>query len=230
MIRPFVLAGILCISMPALSAAGELELGLYGGMNENFDSYGELSNGTNVDGRDFSWRGLSFEAPIYYGVRLTFWPDSIANWGFAIDYTHAKAYADLTQPGVSDSYSVLEFTDGLNLLTANALYKHDWDNGLRAYGGLGVGVSIPHVEVTTKPSTVVGASETFEYQVAGPAVQAIAGGSYEFADNWRLFSEYKLSYTANETQLAGGVGTFSTNITSQHLLAGISYSFDAGGF
>jgi len=225
----FFAAGLVVATSASAIQAGELEVGVYGGMNESSHTYGELSNGTDVQGGYFKWKGLSFEGPVYYGARLTYWPESIANWGFGLDYTHAKAYADLDELNAGDSYSRLEFTDGLNLLTANVFYKQDFDNGLRAYGGLGAGLSIPHVEVTTKPSTVVGATETFEYQVTGPAFQAIAGLSYEFADNWRVFGEYKLSYAINEAQLNGG-GTFSTNFTSHHVLAGISYSFDAGDF
>ena len=75
---------------------------------------------------------------------------------------------------------------------------------------------------------MVGATETFEYQITGPAFQGIVGASYQLFDNVRVFGEYKLSYSVNEAQLNGG-GTFSTNFTSHHVLAGISYSFDAGG-
>jgi len=230
MIKIGVLGGLAFLSLTAISVGGELELGLYGGMNESSHTYGVLSNGSISQGDYFKWEGLSFEGPVYYGARLTYWPQSIANWGFGVDFTHAKAYADLTQLGGPGNYSRLEFTDGLNLLTANAFYKHDFDNGLRAYVGAGAGVAIPHVEITTDPSTVVGATETFEYQLAGPAFQAVLGGSYEFADNWRIFGEYKLSYAPIEAELSGGAGTFTTEFTSHHLLAGISYSFDAGDF
>lgn len=210
--------------------AGELELGVYGGMNESSHSKGVLSNGTAEQVDYFKWDGKSFEGPIYYGARLTYWPDSLQNWGFGVDFTHAKAYADLSQLGGPGNYTRLEFSDGLNLLTANAFYKHDWDNGLRAYGGAGAGLSIPHVEVTTTAATVTGASETFEYQLTGAAFQALAGVSYEFAENWRVFGEYKLSHAINRAELANGAGTFSTNLTSHHVLAGISYAFEAGGW
>lgn len=210
--------------------AGELEVGVYGGMNESAHTYGELSNGVATQGGYFEWNGLSFEWPTYYGAKVTYWPESLANWGFGVDFTHAKAYADLGLLGAPGNYTVLEFTDGLNLLTANAFYKHDWDNGLRAYAGAGVGVSIPHVEITTTPATVVGATETLGYQLTGPAAQVVLGASYEFAENWRLFGEYKLSYAVVNAQLSGGAGTFSTSFTSHHVLAGVSYAFDAGGF
>ena len=96
--------------------------------------------------------------------------------------------------------------------------------------GAGAGLSIPHVEVTTLPWSIVGESKTFEYQIAGGVVQALAGLSYEFADNWRLFGEYKLSYSWNKAQLSGDVGTFETNLVTHHVLAGVSYAFDVGGY
>jgi lipid A oxidase len=216
---------------PVLSAsAGELEVGVYGGMNESHGSRGELSDGTTTQEGDFDWQGRSFDAPIYYGAKVTYWPDSLQNWGFGIDFTHAKVYADLDAGDAPGNYTTLEFTDGLNLLTANAYYKHDWGNGFRAYGGAGLGINIPHVEITTTAATVVGPSETFEYQVAGPALQAVAGASYEVFDNWRVFGEYKLSYASVDAELAGGAGSFNTDIVSHHLLAGISFAFDAGDF
>jgi lipid A oxidase len=230
MIIRFVAAFALAGLVPVLpTVGGELEVGVYGGINQSQDSEGTLSNGTDSQSATIDWSGKSFVPPIYYGARVTYWPDSIANWGFGVDFTHAKVYADLDGEGVAGNYNRLEFTDGMNLLTANAFYKTEIGGGLRAYAGGGVGVSIPHVEVETTDDTVVGKSNTFEYQLAGPAFQAIAGASYEFAPNWRLFGEYKLSYAVNEAQLDGG-GTFSANVTTQHVLAGISYSFDAGGF
>jgi lipid A oxidase len=216
---------VLLSTAPA-ALAGQLEIGLYGGMNESSHTYAELSDGIVTEGGYFKWEGNSFEMPIYYGAKATYWLDTMP-WGFGIDFTHAKAYADLDQLGGPGNYTTLEFTDGLNLVTANAYYRHDWDSGLRVYGGGGAGVAIPHVEVTTTANTVVGETETFGYQLTGPAFQAVVGGSYEFADNWRVFAEYKLSYAVVDADLDGG-GSFSTDFTSHHVLAGLSYAFDAG--
>lgn len=208
--------------------AGELEIGLYGGFNESAHSHGILSDGTVSQDNVVGWKGLSTTNPIYWGARLIYWPESVSDWGFGLDYTHAKAYADLVGSGIEHTYSVLEFTDGLNLLSANAFRKWDFDSGLRTYVGAGVGLSIPHVEVTTLPGSIAGSTKTFEYQVAGGVVQALAGVSYEFADNWRLFGEYKLSYTWNNAALTDSDFTFQTNLVSHHVLAGLSYSFPAG--
>ena len=223
-----LLAVLALLPLSALAQGGELEIGVYGGLNESFDSEGILSDGVVEQSADIDWAGHSFTAPIYYGARLTYWLDTMPDWGFGLDYTHAKVYADLDGAGVDGNYDRLEFTDGLNLVTANLFYKKDFSDAFRAYVGVGAGVSVPHVEVNTTGATVVGETDTFEYQLTGPAFQGIVGASYELVDNWRVFGEYKLSYSVNEARLDGG-GTFSTNITSQHVLAGISYSFDAGG-
>ena len=208
------------------AAAGELEIGVYGGANESVGSRGVLDSGTASEAYAIDWQGRSFSAPIYYGLRLTYWPDWMENWGIGLDFTHAKAYADLSDPALAADFSVLEFTDGLNLLTLNGYRKWDLDDRLRAYLGAGVGVNIPHVEITTGAGTVVGETSTFEYQLAGPAAQILAGVSYEVLPNLRLFGEYKLSYARVNADLAGSGGSFSTDIASHHILAGLSYAFD----
>jgi len=77
---------------------------------------------------------------------------------------------------------------------------------------------MPHVDVLTSQS------RTFEYQVTGPAVVAIAGASYPFNDTWSGFLEYKFSYSQNEADLQGG-GTLETDIITNALNFGVSYSF-----
>lgn len=209
--------------------AGELEIGVYGGFNESAHSIATLSGAGGTQEDTIGWQGKSFVAPWYYGVRAIYWSERVEDWGVGLDFTHAKAYADIEGSGIGDTYSVLEFTDGLNHLTANVFRKWDFDSGLRVYGGAGLGIGIPHVEVTTLPGSVAGASETFEYQVTGWVAQATAGASYEFTPGVRIFGEYKLAYSINEAQLAGGAGTFSTNLVTHQVLTGVSISFDGPG-
>lgn len=217
----------LALSLPV--SAGQLEVGVYGGANTVAHNVATLSKGgtsvTYVPG----WLGKPLDAPPYYGVQAIYWSDSIADWGVGLDFSHAKAYADLSDPILASHFSVLEFTDGLNQLTANVFHKWDFDNGVRPYVGAGAGIGIPHVEITTTAANPIGPSTTFEYQVTGAVLQGIAGVSYEFADNWRVFAEYKLAYQWNDAHLTGG-GTFSNQFVTQHFLAGLSYSFDAGGY
>jgi lipid A oxidase len=221
----YVVAAVLA-GATSVAWAGQLEVGIYGGANDVIATPSTLSqNGTTYQVNP-PWVGKSFDAPIYYGVRATYWPDMMPNWGFGIDFTHTKAYADLTDPSAAGRFSTLEFTDGVNQLTADAFYKWDFGNGLHPYVGGGVGAIIPHVEIVTTPANTIQTS-TLEYQVTGPVVQAIAGISYDITHNIHVFAEYKAAYQWNNANLVGG-GTFSNSFLTNQVLAGISFSLDAG--
>ncbi|MCO4847302.1 MAG: lipid A oxidase, partial [Yoonia sp.] len=142
----------ICLSMLMLpaTAMAEVELSFYGGLQSaqpsDVTTFGETNN--------VVWEGKSFDAPPYYGIRATIWSSS--EFGYGLDFTHNKIYPKTLPTG----YERLEFTDGLNTLTVNAYRR--WENAvgdLTPYVGGGLGLAIPHVEVTH------GESETFGYQV-----------------------------------------------------------------
>jgi len=161
------------------------------------------------------WQGNSFKPPLYWGVRATWWLESKPNLGFSLDYTHAKVYAAPLPPG----WQTLEFTDGLNLLTVNALYRfHKEGRRWTPYVGAGVGVSVPHVEVQTSPT----AARTFEYQLGGVALQAQLGLDFKVTERFSVFTEYKFNYTMNRVRLNGG-GNLKTNIITNAVNVGLSY-------
>ena len=200
---------------PFQGARAEIQLSAYGGGSISFDSDVDLKeNGTSTTYSDVSWDGESFKPPPHWGLRGTWWFDSYPNWGVAIDFTHAKVKAD---PRPSD-FQTLEFTDGLNVVTANALYRYPTDTRFTPYGGLGLGLSIPHVEVKTANSS------TFEYQVAGVAAQGILGVDFRVWNGLSVFGEYKLSYTNNDAGLNGG-GSLETDIWTNHFNFGIAFRF-----
>lgn len=208
-------------------SAGELELSGALGYNFSPHSMATLTGAGGTDTHTLSWDGDSFNPAPYYSIRLMYWSESIADWGFGIDYTHAKVVAKRAESGVSNTYSWLEFTDGLNIYTANVFKKWEFD-AARVYVGGGAGVSMPHVEITTLAGSVAGASTTRELQYGGPAVQFVGGGSYEFFEGVRAFAEYKVAYTVNNTTLSGGAGTFSTNLVNHQIVAGISIAINDG--
>lgn len=161
------------------------------------------------------WEGKSTAMPPYWGLRATWW--ETANWGWGVEMNHAKVYSD--KPS-KYGYRTLEFTDGLNIVTVNGWYR--WKDAARRwtpYVGAGIGVSIPHVEVEYKGDPL-----TLEYQLTGPAVQAVAGISYEINDRWAVFGEYKGTYSENEADLKGG-GTLRTDIITNALNIGVSWRF-----
>ncbi len=204
------------MSLPAV-AASEIELSFYGGLQSALPSDVTVSGDTVIpdETNPLTWEGRSFDAPPYYGWRVTNWTSS--EFGYGVDFAHNKIYPkdDVLPAG----YDTLEFTDGLNTLTINAYRR--WENAFgefTPYVGGGLGLSIPHVEVTN------GASETFGYQVTGPAATWIAGASFPINDDWSVFGEYKGTYTQNEADLDSG-GKLTTDVVTNAVNVGLSFSF-----
>ncbi len=203
----------------ALPAQAEMELSFYTGVQEAPHSRVEGNDPSGIGAFSFlsAWEGRSFEPPPHYGFRATWWKTE--RLGFGLDFNHVKVYAD-DATLAANGFTLLEFSDGLNILTANVW--HRWkmpDRRWTPYVGAGVGLSIPHVE-----SQTTGGMRTFEYQMTGPAVQWVAGVTYDLTDQWGLFGEYKGTYSVNEADLVGG-GTLSTNILTNALNVGVSFRF-----
>jgi len=210
------ITAIWVVTASALFAQSELSF--YGGIQSAPHSGVSGNDPTGIGAFDFNaaWEGRSFEMPPYYGVRYTRWTSDTFGWG--IDFTHAKVYAD-DDTLASSGFSTLEFTDGLNTLTLNAYRRFpDTDWSFVPYVGAGVGLSIPYVEVNT------GGAGTFEYQITGPAIQVVAGASYPINDRWSVFGEYKGTYSVNTADLNGG-GELKTNIMTNALNIGVSLGF-----
>mgnify|MGYP000176449966 CR=1 FL=1 len=208
---------LLCLSVLTLpaTAIAEVELSFYGGIQSAIGSDVTVSGDTVIpdETNAVDWEGKSFAAPPYYGIRATVWASD--EFGYGLDFAHNKIYPKTLPAG----YDTLEFTDGLNTLTVNAYRR--WDNAIgdfTPYVGGGLGLSIPHVEVTN------GASETFGYQVTGPAATWIAGASYPINDKWSVFGEYKGTYTQNTAELDTG-GTLETDVVTNAVNIGLSFRF-----
>jgi lipid A oxidase len=203
-----------------LAAVAETQFSVYGGANWNFKSDVRLDAGAIQDDRSVSWDGGSFDMPPYWGVRGVYWLSKGSNWGFAIDYTHQKALANIDF-GNDGTYDRLEFTDGNNLVIFEVLYRFNpmMNGTLVPYVGIGAGVTIPHVEVTLD-----NAGKTYEYQLAGAAAQVLAGLEYKLNESWSLFTEAKLSYSNISADLNGG-GRLETELWSPQLAIGVTYRF-----
>lgn len=215
-IRDAVSALALAI-LPAVAMA-EVELSFYGGIQGAPHSDVSITGNPVIPDGEFTagWEGRSFEAPPYYGIRATWWRNETL--GFGLDFTHSKVYADDATLATS-GLSRFEFSDGINIVTVNVFRRWPEAFGpMTPYVGGGVGVSVPHVEVTG------GTSETFEYQLTGPAVAFVAGASYPISDRWSVFGEYKGTYSMNTADLDGG-GTLETDIVTNAFNVGVSFDF-----
>ncbi len=205
------------MGLSAVSASAEPTISGYGGVSFSPHAGVDFNLGNGTTGRVTpKWDAENFEAPPYYGIRATWWLDSRPEFGLALDFTHAKAAAD----PVLAPFTVLEFTDGVNFLTANVLYRYQSDSQFTPYGGVGVGLAIPNVEVT-----VPGVTNTAEYQVTGVAAQAFIGVDTKFTDNWSVFGEYKAGFAQIDADLNGG-GNIDTHVISHQFLLGVTYSFN----
>lgn len=212
-----VMFSTLLAGLIGTSAAAEVELSFYGGVQGANPSDVSVRGDSVIPDDDFrvSWEGRSADAPIYYGIRATKWQSEA--FGYGLDFAHNKIYpADGELPA---GYSVLEFTDGLNTLTVNAYRRwSDLVGDVSPYVGGGIGLAIPHVEVTNSNS------ETFGYQVTGPAATVVAGASYPISDQWSLFGEYKGTYSTNTADLETD-GTLKTDVVTNAVNLGVSFNF-----
>jgi lipid A oxidase len=206
------------LSLPSLAVA-EVELSFYGGIQEAPSSDVSIRNDPLIGDDDFTlnWEGRSFEAPPYYGLRATNW--RTPSFGIGIDFAHNKVYP--TDESLPPDYSVLEMTDGLNTLTVNAYRRwNDAIGNLTPYIGGGLGISLPHVEVTRNGVE----PETFGYQLTGPAATWIAGASMPISERMSVFGEYKGTFSSNTADLATG-GTLEADVVTNALNLGVSFNF-----
>ncbi len=243
-----ILAAALLAATGCAGPRGEIALSAYGGKAWNSDADLRLKQpgGTDLKLSGVELDDKSFELPIYYGLRGTYWfPPADADdetarlgtWGLMLDFTHPKAIADedqvVNQQGtrggapvsgsfpVSQSIESYELSHGHNLLTLNAL--HRWlpagrRGWLQPYVGVGAGLAYPHVEA------VVNGVETNGYQLAGWTAQGLAGVSADLTGSLSAFLEYKLNWADVDADLDGG-GSIRQEIWTQQLLVGLTWRF-----
>lgn len=210
-------AALLFVSVEK-AAAEDFQISAYGGIQSAPHSDIDVSDGTSFTA---GWEGKSFQAPQYWGVRGIWWLEDYGrpNWGVSLDYTHTKVYADDDTLAKSPGWTHFEFTDGLNILTLNALYRMPIANtGFTPYVGLGAGINVPHVEVT-RPQ-----GKTFDYEFGGATLQAQAGVDYKITDRWSVFAEYKGNYSFVDVPIDSG-DRLKTNVFTNAVNLGVSFHF-----
>ena len=195
-----------------------LAVGAYSGLPYNQPSDARLiaPGGTDLTVADIVWNSEPTTEPVYYGGRLFGWSQS-APFGAMVDFTHTKAISDKTldhaatgalagtavptRTQVGDLFKRLEFSHGHNILTLNGLYRLPFGTErLRPYVGAGLGVALPHTEVWVEGRE----KRTYQYQYAGPAVQALAGIEIKATTRLSVFIEYKLSFARYDAPLSEG--------------------------
>ena len=221
--RPAAVLTAVLTALPALALPGGLraeegwDIYVYTGVQTATES--DVSGRTETGaGFDFNagWEGRSLDLPPYWGVRTM--RDTGGPWSFGLELSHGRLEADdATLAG--SGFESLGFSDGLNILTANAQRTFFESGRWTGRGGLGLGVAVPRVDVTT-PS----GGATSEYQLTGPAARWYLGADYAITDRWSAFAEYSGTYSINSVDLGGG-GSLETDILTNALNVGIGFSF-----
>ncbi|KUF12570.1 outer membrane protein [Pseudoponticoccus marisrubri] len=203
----------------AAPAAAEMEVSVYTGWQTapHSRASGDYPGGGSYNAL-IGWEGRSGEMPPYYGLRGTWWRSETL--GFGLEFTHTKVYAPEAERNAL-GFSSMEFTDGLNIITVNVMrrWPEHWGSATPYVGG-GIGIAVPHVDVEHPAS----GSDTYEFQLTGPAARLTAGVSYPLNDRFSVFGEYQFTYSSNEAELDGG-GSLSTDIKTNALNVGLSLKF-----
>ena len=213
----YIFLFIFTISATKFVYAQSIEVSIYGGLQSS--PHSRITGKHSTSGAQYcelvGWEGKSFDAPIYYGIRTTFWRSDKLSYG--AEFTHTKAYAP-NKALQSAGFDRLEFTDGHNIITLNINKR--WELGeFNTYSLVGLGIAIPHVDAL--PS---GGLHTFEYQYTGPAVRAAVGLSRKLNEDFSIFTEYQFTASDNKVSLRNG-GTLNTKLLTNAVNVGVSYNF-----
>ena len=213
----YIFLFIFTISATKFVYAQSIEVSIYGGLQSS--PHSRITGKHSTSGAQYSelvgWEGKSFDAPIYYGIRTTFWRSDKLSYG--AEFTHTKAYAP-NKALQSAGFDRLEFTDGHNIITLNI--NRRWELGeFNTYSLVGLGIAIPHVDAL--PS---GGLHTFEYQYSGPAVRGAGGLSRKLNEKFSIFTEYQFTASDNKVSLRNG-GSLNTKLLTNAINVGVSYNF-----
>ena len=230
-------------ALGVVPAKAEVKLSIYTGVALSQDSDLDLhqEGGTDLTFHGVSFEGRDFEAPPYYGLRALWFPSEGSHWGFGAEFFHMKIYAQTDDTvhvtgrrdglGVNDNEQIRDtiesfsLSHGLNYALGDIVYRwmpgnrgQDFLGHLEPYAGIGLGLTIPHVE-----SNVNGNFHE-EYQVHGPGVQALAGVNVLLTRHIGLTFEYKFTYSNLDSLDVPG-GSIEVTPLTHHLVTGLTFSF-----
>jgi hypothetical protein len=193
---------------------------------------------TDISFHDISYRGESFQPPLYYGVRGGYFLRS--RWGVEAEFTHLKVFANVdriaavtgTLNGAPIDYREpvnaivqrFSISHGVNLLLANAIFRHElWrsnnERSARAYLSLrlGAGATIPHAESTVQQRT------DEHYQVGSPALQFAGTIELRICKRWYWMGEYKFTRTSEQVDVSSGIA--KSLLQTHHVVTGPNIHF-----
>lgn len=201
----------------------------------------QLSRQNDLVFHDVEYCDASFKTPLYYGLRVSYFPRGSPHLGLEVEFIHAKIYSDARQrvhvSGVrmgqpidstlmlGDIVQGFSMSHGLNFLFFNlvgrvGLFRNELTKAgqVGLYGRAGIGPLIPHSE------SIVEGEEKAQYELHGPACQLAFGSEVNLGKKFNLLLEYKYTFAS-----PGGIkishGTAETGVKTSHLVFGIGRKF-----
>lgn len=214
---------------------GDIVLSFYLGASQTAPSdlrVVQPARGNDATMHSVTWRGYPFRFEIYYGIRLTYTPPHYPFSSLALDFTHAKIYAEtnniVEQDGtwnasqlhetasMSERVQSFEITHGMNMLGLSVLQQVSGKPGGGAYIGGGPVLFVPHTE-----SRVDGLPLTSGYEYGRVGFQ-VAGGVRGCIGQRPIYGEVKYSRGTPSVSIAEGHA--ETVVRTVHELAGFGFS------
>lgn len=227
---------VACLAMALLTAsaaqAGWRAAAYLGGAvnHESWLRIEQPARATQLELRDVSYEGRSFEPPVYYGYRLGYF---FGRFGLEAEFIHQKIYARgerlVEARGTLGGRSVtgrlpvqnlveqFSISHGLNMLLANAVWEQPLGGRTFLQLRFGAGPTIPH------PESLIQGEGRQQYQLGRAALQAAAGFEYRLWRGLHALSEYKFTRTRQRVDIVAGHA--ETLVRSHHGVFGLGLRF-----
>lgn len=227
------------------TAHAELIVSVYTGTSHTWASdlrIRQSASGSDATFQDVHWQAHPFRPAPYYGVRISYFPETQPRFGGTFDFTHYKMYADTDRTlwvrgvwngspvnqsaAMSTRIQSFEISHGVNLTSLNAQYR--WPSSFNANGGtshwephVGAGVVgyFPHAE-----GSINGVPSSANYPFAGFGGQVFAGTEYRLHKYVGLLVETK--FDAGRLDIGLNPATQAeTDTRTLHILGGVALHF-----
>jgi hypothetical protein len=164
---------------------------------------------------DVAYKGQAFRSPWYYGVRGGWLPGGTKGIGFEVEWTHAKAIAQIDPR--SSELNAFQQSHGLIFLLANVAYRFSPACCGRCTAVVrgGAGISTPHVESTFRNV------HQEQYQYGGPAWQLGAGLEYRVWEFVYGVADARIT-RVTETHLRGAGAEIAGSFFTRHVDFGVA--------
>ena len=228
------------------SVAASAETTLSGYLGDSWTRSSDLrvsQSATDSDAmfQSVHWDSKSFQAPLHYGLRLTYFLEPYPAWGIALDFTHYKIYArtgdavpvhgrwngapvDETAP-LGERVQHFSISHGVNYVGPLILYRLSFfESPAFRIGRLQPYVGIGPIYYVDHPESTVNGLVAERYESSGWGWQAVAGLRYMLTEHWSAFGELKYDQGKAKVTVAGD-GSADTRLRTGHAIFGIGYSF-----